>query len=351
MVSKLLQIALALSILTGCASSGSGGAKKYTGEDSLKSIISLSHQEIIAVDFVSLFIQLPDTSPFYTTVQFSELHNVFGRELVRSMKTSGYGIQMVDSDQGLNFINYRINAITGNSSNGNIRVRVALNSISIEREYAIRASKIFPSTEFRVKGTEPTKTIINNDLFNTHSGKHELPSAVQFIKTDGTKGEYYESHKNRAVDLTSSGDAYNSQLALMKSKAAIFTLDRIGHSKAKNIDHSKLTNHRVLKIRFKNNTLILGQRNKQALELLVNGLDKVDDVVLITGCSHGNSLIWDGTESESLNRQQRVKEELLSHGIRGINILEQGCFQSDYEDELLPGMVIVTHKKSITNFL
>ena len=72
------------------------------------------------------------------------------------------------------------------------------------------------------------------------------------------------------------------------------------------------------------------------------GFDSGADRLSITGCSHGKSLLWDGTESQSLARSQRVKEELLLGGIPGRLLREEGCFGTRYGDALPPNAVLVT---------
>ena len=54
----------------------------------------------MAVDLVSVMMQLPALSPFSTTLQLSPPPSAFGETLERTLRDSGYGLQRVSDDQG-----------------------------------------------------------------------------------------------------------------------------------------------------------------------------------------------------------------------------------------------------------
>ena len=70
--------------------------------------------------------------------------------------------------------------------------------------------------------------------------------------------------------------------------------------------------------------------------------DPATDRFSLTGCSHGKSLLWDGTESMALARSQRVKEELIIAGIASERVYEESCFATRYAERLPRDAVIVT---------
>lgn len=344
-------IAVISVILMSCASTGTKGGDSVAIPSELPNTIALEHEEIIAVDIVSLLVQLPQSSPFYTTVQFSTPKNTFGNEILEAMTASGYGIQMVNEDQGQNYVNYRMSGSQNASTNGNVDVSVSINQLEIKRTYAIRQGELVPSSDFEVHGAKPSNVIINSDLFRTYKRSYEIPNTVLFFRNDGSTAAVYVSNRNAKSGRGNSGERVDVGLALIKSRAAIFTLDRIRSDNSLNYHTDAFRNHKILKIRFQGKDLTLGKRNKAALASVIKGINQNKDVLLISGCSHGQSLLWDGTEVESLARQQRIKEEILSYGINSSNVRENGCFPTEYTDDLVPGMVIIAHKKPISNIL
>ena len=140
------------------------------------------------------------------------------------------------------------------------------------------------------------------------------------------------------------GTLYDAARALIIAKASTFTTARI-NTQPGQYTQTNFKTIKHLSMRFRRNSLDLGELNKAALSNLVNEFDEVDHIFMITGCSHGKSMLWDGTESMSLSRSQRVKEELLLHGILSEQIIEESCFQTSYPKELLPNSVILTLKE------
>ena len=105
---------------------------------------------------------------------------------------------------------------------------------------------------------------------------------------------------------------------------------------------------RQVRLRFEDpDALRLGAPNKRALRAAPGPLPRVHRSLLsVTGCSHGESLLWDGTESDALARSQRVKEELVLGGVASGRVREEGCFATRHAEGLEPGMVIVTLERS-----
>ena len=355
-LTKYLHSVVALMVvvhLSGCAMSGSGGAgdtratqattNTGTITDYVRSPdLQTGHEEIIAVDLVSVMMQLSQFSPFQTTVQVTRPDNSFGQTLLNTLATSGYGVQRVDFDQGANFVTYRIRYT--DASRGLMSATLLLNELSISRQYQLLDGDLYPYTEFVIRGAEPQNILVNSQLFRSREQSRDLPSAVHFADYEGDRPTYYSTLAKTPIDPALSNQIDVAR-ELVKSQAALFTLSRIESADSTSDQTSRMDTVQVLKVRFQGQDMTLGPENKRAIRTLLTEFDSANDYLVIAGCAHGQSLLWDGTESASLERQQRITKELLAHGIRLDRVQEQGCFQSDHVTELLPKMVIIAHKK------
>ena len=299
--------------------------------------------ETVAVDLVSVLMQLPSTAPFYTTLQFSKPRDSFGEKLIDTSTTSGYGIQIVDADQGANHMSYRLASIDINGKA--IEATIAVNKVEVSRKYFFDSERMLPASEIQVRGEAPRQILVSNSSFSSDSQSQLIPSGVVFYDSRGDVAASYSAASETEVGTASRQPSEQKAQLLTIARAAIFTGDRLADEKPWLEQKGDFRPHQHLKIRFKSKDLSLGKHNKKALSKLLMGYDDKLDLLVVTGCSHGKSLLWDGTEADSLSRSQRVKEELLVRGVR--RVYEEGCFQSEFGDELLPGMVILTLKKPI----
>lgn len=370
--SLVLLATLLISVqLIGCAGSGTGGAIGGWGKTRIlgKSLssdyirtptLTTSQEEIIAVDLVSVLMQFPDSSPFQTTIQItrsdtsagngdrSSVSDSFRKALLDTLTASGYGIQRVDFDQGSHFITYRLGFV--DASRGMITATLSLNDLSLTRQYQLKNGEIVPTAAFKVRGAEPQNILVNSGLFRTRSRAVDLPNAVHFVDYTGVRPAYLSTPAKTQVNQNKSHQI-DVQRQLLQSKASLFTLSRLSGDSLNQDKAKEFKTHQLLKIKFSGQSLTLGAQNKRAIRTLLMQFDTTADHLVITGCSHGQSLLWDGTESASLARQQRITNELLAHGIPHEQLLERGCFPAEYDAELQPGMVIIAHRKPTAAFL
>ena len=328
-------------ITTGCATP----SNNPTGfVQSIQRVELTSKQaETIAVDLVSVMMQLPSTAPFYTTLQFSQPRDAFAEQLIDASTTSGYGIQVVDADQGANHMSYRLAPIDIDGKA--VEATIAVNKVEVSRKYFFKSNKMSPASEIAVRGEAPRQILVSDNIFTSDKQSQLIPSGVVFYDNRGNITASYTAARKTQVSTASTEQNSQKEQLLTIARAAIFTGDRLASDKPWTEQIGNFRSHKHLKIRFKSKDLSLGKHNKKAVSKLLQGFDKNQDLMVVTGCSHGKSLIWDGSEADSLSRSQRVKEELLVRGVRRVH--EEGCFQSEFGDELLPGMVILTVKKPL----
>lgn len=97
---------------------------------------------------------------------------------------------------------------------------------------------------------------------------------------------------------------------------------------------------------FPNDSLRLGETNKQIIEQYVEMMDTSTDVLSVIGCSHGTTDINNGNSLLALGRANRVKEAFLFSGVEHDSVLEEGCWApTPFEGDLPDRGVVVTLKR------
>ena len=324
-----LGIAIVL-LLGGCAAAGRDDAA--VGDAAPISVL-------VATDMIGAIMQLPELSPFSTTVQLEEAVSPFGEALMDGFRQGGYGVQRVTLDQGRRFVRYAVRTIeTGAEESREYTLRIGAD-IEARRRYRMDGDRWRPVGAMWIRGVEPVRVVVNDDIYRQEGASLDFPSGVVFLGSDGerllerTHVARVGAGRGRVV-----GERIGAERFLVMAKANLYLVDRLAGPE-------EIGTYRpVLQVsaRFSNASGgHLGVPNKRALALLRDEA-LVGDRVIVTGCSHGESLLWDGTESAALERSQRVKEELVLGGMAPRQVIEEGCFATRYADKLGPETVVVT---------
>lgn len=297
---------------------------------------------LVATDLVSVLMQTRELPPWSTTVQLGPERGAFGRALVDAFRGGGYGVQRVSIDQGQRFVRHERGRIESEAG-ATIRYALGVGSLRVARDYRRVDGKLFPASVVRLEGATPTRVIVNDDVYRQRGGETVFPSGVVFLGEDGEE----LARREREVRVTAgsaraAGERIGAERFLVQARAAIFLGDRLDASETV-LEERSLVPFKQLVLRFPEpDSLALGADNKRALARLRAYFDERVDRFSLTGCSHGRSLLWDGTESDSLARSQRVKEELMIAGVPSARVREEGCFATRYADRLPPQAVVVT---------
>ena len=340
----------ACSALGACATGGGvrgagEGSDESGGGDTLGAYRPLDERDarVAASDLVSVIMQLPALSPFATTIQISPPTSVLGEALDEALRDGGFGIQRVDDDQGSRYVSYRTDR-TESDAGASMRLLAAVGSVAVERDYRRTASgALFPVSPVRVRGHEPALVIVNDDVYLAQAGEGAFPSGVVFFDDAG------EEVSRRARTLTASSGRtvqdFDVGRELVLARSTLFLADRLQQEA---IPDETLAPIAQAVLPFPHpSDLVLGERNKLAISRLLERYEPPRDRFTLTGCSHGKSLLWDGTESAALARSQRVKEELMLAGVASQDVLEEGCFAERFSDKLPRHGVVVTLERRL----
>ena len=101
---------------------------------------------------------------------------------------------------------------------------------------------------------------------------------------------------------------------------------------------------------FPNDSLRIGAKNKATVSEYVRSFNPDTDILSVVGCSHGRTSISAGNQLLAVGRANRVKEALIYSGVDQQKIYEEGCWDDEYFDEVMPRRgVVLTHKRKVSN--
>jgi len=325
---KLLSVALKISLvlfITGCSHVNTS-IKGNTSQDSQDT----SSFNTVAVDLISILGQLPGFDPWSTTVQVTSKGSPFGQALINALTKAGYGVQRVSADQGLNHVAYKETLVLESTGKFN-SFEIDIRDVKISRRYDRKDGRWVPTSPILLYGIKPTRIVVFNDLHSHQNKPTQFTTGVVFHDENGVVIESRKSTVNvNGTGLDQNGESLLAEhellaeKALLLSSATMFTRQRA----AADLDPDSYDSIAELIVRFPTtdpNTI--GQNNKAAIANLLTRFNAETDHFVIQGCAQVDSLIWDGTESLSLERQQRVNKELLVSGVKANAIRELGCFK------------------------
>ena len=337
-------LALGVGAIAGCATSSGAPDDARPGVpfpgESGPALPADAFERLVATDLVAVMMQLPDRSPFGTTVQFAPPRSLFGAALGETLRSGGYGMQRVTADQGQHHVRY--GTVLAEDERGPlITYALAVGDVSLERDYREAGGETVPASPVRVLGAAPARVIVNDDVHRRRGVAATFPSGVVFLGPDGAVLERREREvRISEASARAAGERVETERFLVLARANLFLGDRLA---AEPEPEGTRVPIRQVRLRFEDpDALRLGEANKRALARLRALYRASTDRFSVTGCSHGESLLWDGTESDALARSQRVKEELVLGGVASGRVREEGCFATRYAEGLEPGMVIVT---------
>ena len=300
--------------------------------------------QIVATDLVTTLLQIPGYSAWSMTLQVSPAPNPFGESITVALRNAWYGIQRVKQDQGLNYVSYQ-KSESSTDKGTYTTFEITVRDVNISRDYHYYKSRWIPISPMRIKGVPPSKITMFDHLHIQEGVVSKFISGVEFHDKQGRLINTTERLvKIRNPEARLAGERISEARYLIMSRSKLFTRQRAVDNKA--LDAYVPVSSVVLKFPSRDN-YFLGKENKTAIAQLVRQMSTDTDGFTIRGCSHGKSQMWDGTESASLERQNRVNRELLVSGVSHELIREKSCFDSAGDVELPKQSVVLTLRRKI----
>ncbi len=129
-------------------------------------LVESDQARVVARDFVSALTQLRGYSPRNTTLQLRPVVTSFGEALAGELRTAGYGMQMVlTDDSGPFLVSYEADGFE-NTTGRSVGYRIRVGAVEMGREYEIRNGRVFPMTALSVIGTTISSEPLDQSIFD-----------------------------------------------------------------------------------------------------------------------------------------------------------------------------------------
>ena len=343
-------------------------------------------QTLIAQDFVNALSQLDSMQAGSTTVAMlaSDRQDDFTLAMLDALAQAGYGIRWVEQADAASLFQYRRDQERAAGGIDRDIYELAVGSVEMRRGYASDAQRrVRPVTPLYVRGADASNITVNENLFN--SGNSDLTTAAgRMIDNSGaTEDEEVLTQANGvdAVGVAPAAPVHRATaptLALQNSSRLRVPADAnpldplVGRAAtapavslpviAAPLEHNVfdlggsnfqnlLADYTVVKeqvLTFANDSMRLGQSNKQLVNQLVASFNPQTDVFSLIGCSMGATQVKGGNAALALGRADRVAEALRFAGVDDSQILDEGCWAGDGSLESLPrrGVVLTLNRRS-----
>lgn len=118
----------------------------------------------IIQNLVFAFTQIDNLHPYKTTLQMKAPTGELSKLVHTRFEDAGYGIQFVESDQGLNYVKH--SAQSSVSDDGDrTTYRISVGDVSVERDYMLSGEYTAPESVLRVSGSVEQDIDLNDDVF------------------------------------------------------------------------------------------------------------------------------------------------------------------------------------------
>lgn len=333
---RLLFVSIALVTLTACSALDLKAPNfKNISLGSIKTPWGNSDPayDLIAANLVNTMVQIPLLNPLITPVQMAEPTSEFEAQLQSAMTNRGFQIEPLSDESEAFLVNAEIDRALSNAGKHK-SYSLSIGPITVARGYRVVSGNTVPVTSQRISGTNERAIAINDNIFKD---ANTTVAAVQF--------EPLVNPETVTIIAVPIEKAEPKLLAANANTGPTKNLFETGQSNYVEVfDGYEDVEQSVLI--FPNDSLRLGDNNKQIIEQYVSKMDPDTDVLSVIGCSIGQTDIKNGNSLLALGRANRVKEAFLFSGLEHEQILEEGCWAPDSFSEALPRRgVVVTLKR------
>jgi len=324
---------------------------------------------MVAEDFVNALQQIPSHAPSATTIQIprSDSADSITQSFKAAFESGGYGVRIVDVVADNNVFQYRLDDESYDDAAGRHRFEIAVGAVEMRRTYGgLLINNVHPVTPLYVRGADATKVILNDAAFASTSPNNGTTSGIPLVDLSTTIPTSEAPSEDSPIAQTSESfvaattdeplevvrdttdrtpltvpDEINPLQNMVSAQfgAGSFALPLVALSEVQNVFELGTSNYvDVLTeldivaqqiLTFPNDSLRLGNRNKQLVENMVTRYQSSSDIFSVIGCSMGPTALEQGNAALALGRASRVREALLFAGVDRDKILDEGCWAGD----------------------
>lgn len=340
--------------------------------------------DLIATDFVNALMQLDALPAISTTValQSSLRNDEFTQSMLAALQKAGYAIRWVENKGTDRLFQYRYSKEVTEQNQRSDTYELAIGVVEMRRSYATAGQSVQPLSPLYVRGTDASGIVLNDDLFTRQNEgivKQEKPNS--FRESGSAIEELQASRVNVVPHIPLAQTPINSSQALVVQNSSSLQVPAdanplnplIGQIVSNTFEavslplaelareenvfalgtsnfEDVLSGHRVVSetvLTFANDSMRLGESNKNLVEQLVGRYDSRTDVFSVIGCSMGPTAVRGGNAALALGRAGRVAEALRFAGVDVSHILDEGCWAGDGSLDNLPrrGVVLTLNRQ------
>lgn len=275
-----------------------------------------------------------------TMIQLNEPERRLDRAIQERLRDAGYGIQQVKNDVGQHYVFSDIQKIISEQGEESL-FSLTIGNVTAERRYRISPLSVAPTTRMTITGAAPFPIRLNDDVFGaTSEGTHPDVFNHVVFRGSSTDAEIDRSTTgSKVVADSESGVQPFSQVVKENMYETMRSNFEDLFDQFDDIEKTVLV--------FPNDSLYLGAANKRIIKQYVERMNQETDVMSVIGCSHGKTALTNGNSRLAIGRANRVKEDLVAHGVSYGKVLDEGCWAPRHFDEMMPrrGVVLTLKRK------
>ncbi len=325
-----LIIPLSAAIVVGCTSlQQANTADSPTGSQNISADLLISEitaDDAMISDLISAIVQiLPPTS---TTVQASIIPTSRVHKLVvQAMAQRGYGMRMVTADQGSMLVTTEYETRLTENNKSNSTIRIGIGPMFISRSYALTSDDVVqPISPFRLYGTRSAIDVAST-YFGARTASQEPVSATEYAAPDPLRERLPalslitpELVQRIAGSTPGSLDLTSLNSSQVEVNNLFFSDSTFG---------SILDGHEQIEeliVIFPNDSIVMGNENRQLVQMFAEHFVEDHDLISVVGCSNGPTSSELGNAGLALGRGERVTDELITVGVPREKVLDEGCW-------------------------
>jgi len=275
--------------------------------------------EVALDDLIRALVQYRD--PITTTLQAElGLANMDDVGVLSLLADQGYGLQLVDADQGANLLSHTIET-QGSGSVDTQKHTIRVGRLELAREYTTVNDIVRPAGPLSVAGSR-RRISLDDSRFGDSVANDRLISRIAFsIAADVEEGDAPRiSLLQLPLAATGRDNAIGTNASGLEVSNAFFGDDNFGSILS---EYDKLDSVSII---FPNDSMRLGNIGRLKIDVFLGEFEEDSDLIRVVGCSNGKTNIAIGNEGLALGRAERVTQELLARGVTREHILDEGCW-------------------------
>lgn len=329
-----------LLVLSACAGTGTPSVDSIVNRGIFNNANPVAPAERTMInDLSAVVVQIFD--PLDTTLQVTRSDNdPLMQYFVGVLAEQGFGIQRVSADQGAHYLSYERKATAEENT---WLFAVSIGPVVASRHYQLMDDNVIsPKSVIQLAGTRVPVTVED-----APSGRFQVTdpalSQVQYVATlslDEQSPLISLITPDVVSSVTNRSATGPSLQALNSSKIEVSNLFYgNGSNFASILDDYEQVDRQI--IVFGDDSMILGDTNKQLIDQFVDEKLGLKDVVSLVGCSNGPTALEIGNEGLALGRAKRVTEALMARGLARERILDEGCWAPVRAGDRFPSRGVV----------